>query len=549
MSSQTTRTVERRGTPDSTRLGLVVFSAAAAVGFLAAIVPTPLAHPQLTMAGAVIVGLTIAVGIPVVRWPKLPLLAGVVIMYYTAFALLVFGDSGQSEGLLALVAIPVVASALYGTRVLTITALGAATAALACYGTLNALSLTDYAQLLAVWPITGIGIAYAIHGLRYRLERTISMREQTIQHDAVLALIADELYSTFDGDQVIRLGLQSAARLTDQQDGPQSQAAFFLIEDERATLIATYAPDTSSNGEPDPRVEHLSVPLRAAYLLRAAISGNDARLFTIDRSTPVPAEVGAALAELGVENAVVQLIRMGSHGMGLLAVFNNRTDADGYTPVQQDWLRSFAPLLELAISRALVFDERTTTDSLTGLGNRREIDRRLAGMPRSTIYSILAIDIDKLKTMNDTFGHAAGDELLQAVADALRRSIRRGDTAARVGGDEFSVILPDSAGRRAEIVANRILADLAPRTVQGLRPSISIGIASFTSGEDAATRLAAADAALYEAKRAGGNRSAHAGEVDVEKGTRASSAGVASPAAPPSVLPSSSDPADTPAAA
>ena len=142
-------------------------------------------------------------------------------------------------------------------------------------------------------------------------------------------------------------------------------------------------------------------------------------------------------------------------------------------------------------------------------------------MPRGTTYSILAIDIDKLKDMNDTFGHAAGDELLKMVADTLQRSIRRGDTAARVGGDEFTVVLPDSAGRRAEIAANRILADLASRTVHGRGPSISIGIADFTTGTDATARLAAADAALYAAKRAGGNRAMHADDPGVEIGPQA----------------------------
>ena len=244
--------LERRVTRDSARVGLLVFSAAAAVGFVAAIVPSPLAHPQLTMAGAIVAGVTIAVAVPVIRWPKLPLLATLVILYYTALALLVFGDYGQSEGLLALVAIPVVASALYGPRTLTVIALVAATAALVCYGAVNALNFSDEAQLLAVWPITGIGIAYAIHGLRYRLERTIADREQAIQRDAVLALIADELYSTFDGDQVIQLGLQSAARLTDLDGGPPSQAAFFLIEGDRATLIAAYAPDFKHRAWPRP---------------------------------------------------------------------------------------------------------------------------------------------------------------------------------------------------------------------------------------------------------------------------------------------------------
>lgn len=313
-------TPQRPGAWDSTRLGLLVFSVAAAVGFVAAIVPTHLAHPQLTMLGAVGAGLTIALGVLVVRWPRLPLLAGVVVLYYTALALLIFGDYGQSEGLLALVAIPVVASALYGPRALTLTALVAATTALICYGAVHALSLDDYAQLLAVWPITGIGIAYAIHSLRSRLEGTIAIREQAIQHDAVLGLVANELFSTFEGDRVIQLGIQSAARLTDQVDGAQSQAAFFLIEGETATLIASYAPDSSTDGRPDPRIDRLSVPLGSTHLLREA-SSPDARVFTLDRSTVVPADVGPALAELGVENAIVQVVRIGDMHTGLLAVF------------------------------------------------------------------------------------------------------------------------------------------------------------------------------------------------------------------------------------
>ena len=503
------------GAWDSTRRGVLVFVAAATVGFVAAILPTHLARPQLTMMGAIVAGLTIVCAVPVVRWPRLPFLAVVVILYYTALALLVFGDYGQSDGLLALVAIPVVASALYGPRALTVTALVTATATLACYGVVHALTVDDYAQLLAVWPITGIGIAYAIHSLRSRLARTIAVREQAIQRDAVLSLIADELYSTFDGDQVLQLGLQSAARLTDVGGGPESQAAFFLIEDNQATLIASYVPDSSDDGRTDARVDRLSVPLTSASGLLEAVAANDGRLFTLDRTTAIPVDVGPALAELGVENALVQVIRVGDRAKGLLVVFNNSTDMHGYTGEQQEWLRSLAPLLELAISRGLVFDERTTTDALTGLANRRELDRRLSSLPRSTVYSILAIDIDKLKTMNDTFGHQAGDELLREVSAALQRSIRKGDTAARTGGDEFCVILPDSEGRRAEVVAHRILADLASRSVHGQHPSVSIGIAGFTNGPDAGTRVAAADAALYAAKRSGGNRASHAADGSV----------------------------------
>jgi predicted signal transduction protein with EAL and GGDEF domain len=100
------------------------------------------------------------------------------------------------------------------------------------------------------------------------------------------------------------------------------------------------------------------------------------------------------------------------------------------------------------------------------------------------------------------------------VSAAAGNMLRRGDVAARVGGDEFCVILADADGQRAEAVANRIFADLGTQTIQGEQPRISIGIASFATGLDATARLAAADKALYEAKRSGGNRVAHAPLVD-----------------------------------
>jgi diguanylate cyclase (GGDEF)-like protein len=140
----------------------------------------------------------------------------------------------------------------------------------------------------------------------------------------------------------------------------------------------------------------------------------------------------------------------------------------------------------------------TTIDDLTGLANRRELDRRLGSMPRRARYSLLAIDIDKLKSMNDTLGHAAGDELIQTVAAALKHATRRGDVAARVGGDAFCVLLSDADSQHAEAVAARILAELERSRIRDRQPSISTGIADFDSGEEAAARLAAAEAIVVQ---------------------------------------------------
>ena len=507
-----------RVTQQSARTGMVVFASASAIGFGAAVVAAPYAHPDLTIAGAIVAAVVVAIAVPALRRPHVVLRSAVVVLYYTALTLALLGESGRDEGLLVLAAIPVIASALYGPRSLTAVALVAATATLACDGIDGALSAPEYAQLLIVWPITGVGIAYAVHQLRSQLERTVMARETAIEHDATLALIADELYSIYDSDQVLSLGLQSAARLTDVPGGQPSSAVFFLVEGDRATLVASYSPDQGAGGEADPRIGRLSIPLSLTLKLRAAVANHEDRLFVLNQTTPVPPGIAGVLAELKIENAIVQLMRVGDAASGLLAVFNTDAAATEYNLAQRDWLQGLAPLLELALSRAFVFEAQTTTDPLTGIANRREVDLRLARMPRSVMYSLLAVDIDKLKSVNDTYGHQAGDELIRVVADALKRAIRRGDVAARIGGDEFCVIIADADGGRAEMVANRILTDLGERTIHGQRPRISVGIAPFASGRDSAARQAAADLALYQAKRTGGNRVVRAPVLGVPGG-------------------------------
>ena len=507
-----------RVTNASAQIGLLSFAAAAAIGFAAAIVATPYARPNLTMAGAIVAGITVALAIPVSRRPRLAPLVVLTLLYYAALTLLVLGDAGQNEGLLALAAIPVVASALYGPPSLTIAAIVAASAALGCDGLIDRLSVPDYAQLLVVWPITGIGIAYATFQLRSQLEQTVNERSAIIQHDAVLALVADEMYSTLDKGEVMSLGVQSAARLTDLSERPQSKAAFFLVDGDRATLVASYDPDLGGVASADERIGNLSVSLADTVHLHEAAAGHQDRLFILEHDTYVTPDIAAMLAELDVETAMVQLVRVGDDASGLLAVFRSDVSGPGYSYAQGEWLRALTPLFELALSRALAFESAATIDHLTGVANRREFDRRLATLPRRSQYSLLAIDIDKLKVMNDTYGHRAGDELLQAVAGALQRSVRRGDVAARTGGDEFSVILSDADPHHAEVVAGRIFADLANSRVHDQRPSVSIGIAGPDCGKDAAARIAAADSALYQAKRAGGNRAVQA------RGTEAATA-------------------------
>jgi diguanylate cyclase (GGDEF)-like protein/PAS domain S-box-containing protein len=154
-------------------------------------------------------------------------------------------------------------------------------------------------------------------------------------------------------------------------------------------------------------------------------------------------------------------------------------------------------------------------DSLTGLPNRLLFNDRLSqamslAKRDSRQFALLYLDLDKFKPVNDTLGHTAGDELLQGVAARIRREVRESDTVARVGGDEFTVILPGIARREdAETVARKIVAAVAaPFQLGSQKQSVnigtSIGIALYPAdARDPDALVKAADAAMYSAKQAG----------------------------------------------
>src|SRR4051812_23172867 len=156
------------------------------------------------------------------------------------------------------------------------------------------------------------------------------------------------------------------------------------------------------------------------------------------------------------------------------------------------------------------------TDPLTWLFNRRHFDKRLEGETNRAIraehlLALLMIDVDKFKTINDRLGHHVGDQVLKAVASAIKQAVRLYDVPTRYGGDEFAIILPESDSDIAARVARRIFEKLEsvplPGEMQdiGMKIGLSIGVATFPRPlGDMGSLLEAADAAMYTAKRAGG---------------------------------------------
>lgn len=153
-----------------------------------------------------------------------------------------------------------------------------------------------------------------------------------------------------------------------------------------------------------------------------------------------------------------------------------------------------------------------TTDELTGLKNRRTFQELLTrmielfGKAGSPPVSLLLIDIDHFKQINDTNGHPAGDSVLQGVAQVLEANSRETDVVARYGGEEFAMILPKTDGACALHVAERLRRAVETARWEVGAVTISIGVATLHPGEDGNSLLQRADQGLYASKQAGRNR-------------------------------------------
>lgn len=163
--------------------------------------------------------------------------------------------------------------------------------------------------------------------------------------------------------------------------------------------------------------------------------------------------------------------------------------------------------------------EHAAHDGLTGLFNRRYFERRLKeeiahAKRHKRPFSIVMVDLDHFKLVNDTYGHEDGDRVLRHIADVVQEQLREDDVPCRFGGEEFVLLLRGTTGMAARIVANRLRANLAAKPIR-LGPKNELRHITFSAGVAAADDrnsyaaddvVARADAALYRAKRAGRNR-------------------------------------------
>jgi diguanylate cyclase (GGDEF)-like protein len=460
----------------------------ASCGVLAVVISLALALPRL--------------GAP--SWVRLLVPSG----YLISLALLFASHAAVAAGLQPLVLLPILWVALYhrpGES--TVLVLGTV-----CVLTVTSLlahaSVEVIVRTAVLWGFVSAILLLGARSLRRWLDDAIGEREEALRQAKVLGDVARELNSTLDPERVVAIAVRLAAEIASPPGLRSRRANYCRISDGVVRVDAEFDEEGEWLGATWPLPEH---PLLAESVRsRVATSG------TLD-----PAQLGPAVRRLasgqGVGHGAWVPVVVDGELHGVLAVAGrNRPVSD------QELSRCVAivGIMELALKNALAHkraQRAALTDPLTSLANRRGMERLVHERRGRRRLAVLAIDVDRLKEVNDRHGHAAGDELLLLVADAIRSVLRAGDVVARVGGDEFACVAFDADEEAAVLGASRLLKAVRNTDRRGWEPRVSIGVACAELGESLADILHRADAAMYQSKRAGGMRFALADRPPIDR--------------------------------
>ena len=271
-----------------------------------------------------------------------------------------------------------------------------------------------------------------------------------------------------------------------------------------------YDPDLASR---------IRIPLGGPQGIAARVAATGQKYYAAD----VTVDPYYFSASPGVRSELAVPLLLDGQVIGVLDVESRELDA--FPCEVQEVIEGFAALAALAIHRAQRHEELqqlALTDGLTGLANTRafweSLHREVARAERFSLpLSLLVLEIDNFKKVNDAYGHLRGDEALRAVARTINCLSRAMDIGARVGGDEFALILPQTNKNEAVTVAQRLCDQVRALRLGGeVRLSISVGLAAYPDdGTSANALFAAADSAMYRVKYRGGGWYGVAGNPQV----------------------------------
>lgn len=327
-------------------------------------------------------------------------------------------------------------------------------------------------------------------------------RELSALHNATTALI-----TTLDLEAL--LGRILDAAISAIAAGEKGMLHLIALETGQLEMRA-------SIGYNDPRIQKITVPGKEGYITKSVRTGMP--LLLDDVWANQASEADTKIPEANeIRSAIVAPLILNHQVLGALSLESSHPSA--FAEADLDLLASFAATASAAIRNAQLHakvQKLAITDSLTGLYNRRgffelgarEIERALRfGRPLTAIM----LDIDHFKVVNDTYGHSIGDQVLSNVATLCSSNIRKVDILGRYGGDEFSLLLPETDTFTANSVADRLRTIVAESGVTVddslVKVTISLGVTRATSEiENLEALLQRADKALYIAKQGGRNR-------------------------------------------
>ncbi len=347
----------------------------------------------------------------------------------------------------------------------------------------------------------------------HTIEAERTLREQSQRQAAENSRLVSSLRERqrlVDALSAIERGISRRAPLQQILDIITDKARQLLGDDVALLrLIDSDAPDelllASAAGSPQlVSQQPWRVSRLGTDLCGSAIAGND--LVAVTGCGDPRGTLATAVAAPVHENGSV---------VGSLLVASTAADRE-YTDADRQTLRAFAEHASLALTDARTVEAMREAfhDALTGLASRalflNRLEHQIATVARdNTPLGVLFIDLNRFKVINDTLGHAAGDQLLVEVAQRIVHALRTGDTAARFGGDEFAALLVNVGTEEALGIADRIIdAIRQPFEVEGKQVFVnaSVGVAIHSPGQEANDLLRDADVAMYRAKRAGEGR-------------------------------------------
>jgi diguanylate cyclase (GGDEF)-like protein len=405
------------------------------------------------------------------------------------------------------------------------------------------------------WAVVGLIVLVGFAAIRHRqavatlesgrreeaesFARILSGLSRSVSPDAILGAIVDELATATASDHIVIARRRPDARVLEAT----LVSARPGVPDSTTILPIGDLEDPLADDQRALEREPVAIPVLAEAATPAVAAGLRGRFedltSRISTATPLAASSAAiaAIAATGAVPGVRQLIAeriaararqvyglthtlaapLTSDGSVIGAIIlSQRTDGD-WSPTNRRILNGAAAEASSALARAYSHREAETqasTDALTGLPNRRYFDEfcgLLARRRRSgDAVGVLMIDIDKFKILNDTHGHATGDEVLRAVGGAIVAAVREDDVPARYGGEEFVVLLRNPSPAVAIEVGERVRAsvaalDLHRLGVRGVSVSVGVAVAS-EADQPIGDLIGQADRALYRAKRAGRDR-------------------------------------------